>query len=192
MNRLALAALVALLAGSLVSATTALSQDKPAPVRLGFLDVRGAFEKYKKREEVEKQLRTKTDALEARFRQEQARIDQTAEKLNTMNEGTDERAQLERQIGIDRNTLDLDKKIEARKLQIEARRKEALLYKAICLEAQALAQERGLAGVLLFTPLDTDFERKSDLDIFMGTRTVIARDESLDVTADVVQRLNAQ
>jgi Skp family chaperone for outer membrane proteins len=190
MNRIVLGALAALLVGSL-TATAVLSQDRPAPTRLGFVDVRKAFESYRKKKDVEEQLKARTDALEQRFRQESARIEQAAEKLNTLNEGSEERAQLDRQISIDRSTLDMDKKYEARRLQREARRKEALIYKEISQEAQALGQERGLAAVFLHVPLEADFETKGDLDIFMGTRAVLCRDDSLDVTAELVQRLNA-
>lgn len=189
MKRYLAAAFAALVIGS-GAVTTVLSQADPAPTRLGFIDIRKAFETYRKRKDVMEQVKTKSDAFVAQLKQRTAQIEQMAEKLNTMNAGTDEYAALDRQIAVEKYAIDVDKKQKGRELDTEQRKKNALIYKEICQEAQTLGQERGLAAVLLYIPPDTDFDQ--DLDLIVSTRAVLCRDDQLDVTQEVVTRLNAQ
>ena len=189
MKRYLLAAFAAIVIGS-GAVTTVLSQDRPAPTRLGFIDIRKAFETYRKRKEAMEQVKVKSDAFLATLKQRATQVEEMAGRLNTMNPGTDEYANLDRQIAMEKYALDVDKKQKGRELDLEQRRKNALIYKEICQEAQTLGQERGLAAVLLYIPPETEFDQ--DLDLIVSTRAVLCRDDQLDVTAEVVSRLNAQ
>jgi Skp family chaperone for outer membrane proteins len=171
-------------------AVSALSQDRPAPTKLGFVDIKKAFETYTKRKDVQDQLKTKNDALVAQFKSRATQIEQDGEKLNTLNPGTEEYQALSRTLDVAKYTLDLDKKTKARELNAEERKKNALIYREICQEAKAYGTEQGLAAVMLFIPAQTDFEQ--DLDIIVSTRAVLCHDDQLDVTKAVVDRLNAQ
>lgn len=189
MKRYLAAALAALVIGSSLS-LTALSQDRPAPLKLGFIDMRKAFETYRKRKDVMEQLKAKNDAFVAQLKQRASALEQANDRLNTLNAGSEDYVHLARQIKLDKYTLDVDKDLKGRELEAEQRKKNALIYKEICQEAQAYGQEQGLAAVLLYIPAETDFEQ--DLDIIVSTRAVLCRDDQLDVTKDVVTRLNAQ
>jgi Skp family chaperone for outer membrane proteins len=171
-------------------AVSALSQDRPAPTKLGFVDIKKAFETYTKRKDVQDQLKTKNDALVAQFKARATQIEQDGEKLNTLNPGTEEYQALSRTLDVAKYTLDLDKKTKARELNAEERKKNALIYREICQEAKTYGTEQGLAAVMLFIPAQTDFEQ--DLDIIVSTRAVLCHDDQLDVTKAVVDRLNAQ
>src|SRR5262245_28424023 len=182
----------ALLAAAICAgiAASALSQDRPAPTRLGFVNIKTVFQTYRKKKDVDEQLKTKRDALVARFKARADQISQDADKLNTLNPGTDEYVALTRSIDLAKYTLDMDKKMGARELDTEQRKKNALIYREICQEAKAYGVEQGLAAVMLFIPADADIE--PDLDIIVSTRAVLCHDDSLDVTKTIVERLNAQ
>ena len=61
-----------------------------------------------------------------------------------------------------------DKKNEYRKLDAEASRRVALIYKEISDEAANYRAQHGLAAVFLYVPIEAGFEtKKSDLDIFL-------------------------
>jgi Skp family chaperone for outer membrane proteins len=171
-------------------AVSALSQDRPTPMKLGFVDIKKAFETYTKRKDVQDQLKVKNDALVVQFKARAGQIEQDAEKLNTLNPGTEEYQALTRTLDLAKYTLDLDKKLKARELDSEQRKKHALIYREICQEAKAYGLEQGLAAVMLYIPAQTDFEQ--DLDIIVSTRAVLCHDDQLDVTKAVVDRLNAQ
>ncbi len=189
MKRYFAAALAALVIGSSLSLTV-LSQDRPAPLKLGFVDMRKAFETYRKRKDVMEQLKTKNDAFVDQLKKRAAALEQANDKLNTLNAGSEDYLLLARQIKLDKYTFDVDKELKGRELDGEQRKKNALIYKEICQEAQAYGLEQGLAAVFLYIPAETDFEQ--DLDIIVSTRAVLCRDDQLDVTAPVVTRLNAQ
>src|SRR5262245_4144994 len=171
-------------------AVSAMSQDHPAPTKLGFIDIKKAFETYQKRKDVQDQLKAKNDALVTRFKAQASQIEQDSEKLNTLNPGTEEYLALTRTLDLAKYTLDLDKKMKARELDAEQRKKNALIYREICQEAKAYGVEQGFAAVMLFIPAQADFEQ--DLDIIVSTRAVLCHDDQLDVTKAVVDRLNAQ
>jgi len=189
MNRHFIAALVALVAGSAL-ATSVLSQATPAPMRLGFIDIRKAFETYRKRTEVMAQLKKKSEDFDAALKQRVQQIEQDTDKLATMNSGSDEYIDLARRIEIGKAQFDVEKKYKGRLLEAEQRKKNALVYKEISQEAAAYGLEQGLAAVLMYLPAETDFEQ--DLDMVVPTRAVLCRDDQLDVTKAVVDRLNAQ
>ena len=171
-------------------AVNAMSQDRPTPTKLGFVDIKKAFETYTKRKDVQDQLKAKNDTLVVQFKARATQIEQDAEKLNTLNPGTEEYQALTRTLDLAKYTLDLDKKLKARELDAEQRKKHALIYREICQEAKAFGLEQGLAAVMLYIPAQTDFEQ--DLDIIVSTRAVLCHDDQLDVTKAVVDRLNAQ
>ena len=189
MNRYLTAALVALVAGSAL-ATSVLSQATPAPLRLGFIDIRKAFETYLKRIDVMEQHKKKSTDYDTALKQRFQQIEAEQDKLATMNSGTDEYIELARRIKGEKAMFEVDKEFKQRTLEAEQRKKNALVYKEISQEAAAYALEQGLAAVLMYLPSETDFEQ--DLDMVVPTRAVLCRDEQLDVTKAVVDRLNAQ
>jgi Skp family chaperone for outer membrane proteins len=183
---LALAAAVAVSA----AVTIVHSQSAPAPTRLGFIDIRKAFEGYRKRQDILDQLKRKSEEFDLQLKQRVAQIQQESDKLATMNSGTDEYIELARRIKGEKAVFDVDKDYKARMLDAEQRRKNAAVYREISHECAAYGQEQGLAAVFMYLPPDTDFEQ--DLDMVVPTRAAIWRDDQLDVTKAVVERLNAQ
>lgn len=182
----ALAAVIGLL-----SVQTSLGQDAPMPTKIGFLNMRRVFEEYWRRENIEKVLRARTDALEASLESEKKRLEEMGDELATLNEDSDEYRQRIREMEISRFQLKLDQEGEMRRIQAEAKRQEALLYKDVVRECQAFGESQGFAAVLLTAPLGPDFEKTAELDIVVATRTVLWCDDRLEVTDKVLEFLNA-
>ena len=88
-------------------------------------------------------------------------------------------------------SIEFDQKDELRRIQRDARRKEALLYKDIVRECQAFGEERGFAAIMLSSPLPPKFEEEADLELVIATRNVLWHDDRLDVTPQVLEFLNA-
>jgi Skp family chaperone for outer membrane proteins len=181
------AALAALGIGSL---TASLAQDKPVPTRLGFIDMNKAYETYRKRKELTDALGDKKKDILAQLKKRAKAIDEKTDSLNTMNPGTPKYVETERDISIAKYVLDLDQKQLRSDLEDEQRKKFAAIYKEICQEADAYGAEHGLAAVFLYFPPDFDFG--ANFELFSDTRAVLCRDAQLDVTKEVVERLNAQ
>lgn len=183
------AALAAFVLGG--GAATVLSQGEPPPLKVGFLDVGKAFEDYRKREQVEGTLNARTDALEEKFRGLKAELEAAVEELRTLNPDSEAYTEKRRQIELQQMAVKYDREQALKGLEREARRQKALLYKEICEEAGAWGEEHGLAAVFLKVPLGQEFIERGDLDLITSTRTALWSDSRLDITADLVQHLNA-
>src|SRR5436190_297740 len=98
-----------LLAAALVLATAAatsvLSQQAAVPTRIGFLDIKKAFETYRKHKDAMEQLKKKNDDFVATLKQWGGRIDAMNDKLNQLNSGTDEYGALEQQISVEKSNM---------------------------------------------------------------------------------------
>jgi Skp family chaperone for outer membrane proteins len=184
------AAFAALAVGaSAAVVTVAQDKDKPVPTRLGFLDLGKAYDMYRKRKDVSESLNAKKKDVLASLKKRASEIDEKSGNLNTLNPGTPQYANLERDIAYAKFSLDFDQKSYRNELQDEERKQLAAIYKEISQEAEAYGAEHGLAAVLLYLP--PDFDVGSNLELFSFTRAVLCRDPQLDVTKEVVDRLNA-
>jgi Skp family chaperone for outer membrane proteins len=189
MQRLALPLLVVLVLGAL--ATVTVSQDAGPSSRVVFVDVQKVFETYRKRTDVEARLNAEMDALDARFKKQAADVEHEAERLETLNPGSVEHTEVERRVDMLRFGLKYDRESEQRRLQRQMNREKTLIYKEIVLEAQALGEARGYAAVQLYVPFGAELDRNMDPSVMMATRTVLWRDDRLDVTRELVDSLNA-
>jgi Skp family chaperone for outer membrane proteins len=181
---------LALVVGAL-SAQPVLSQETPEPTRTGFLDMRRVFQEYWKRENIESALRARTDALEESLARQKQALEEMGDELATLNQDSEEFRTRRREMEMLRFQIKLDQEEELGRIQAEAKRKEALLYKDVVRECQAFGESRGYAAIMLTTPLGPDFEKSAELDIIVATRTVLWQDDRLDITDAVLEFLNA-
>jgi len=179
--------LAALAVGASAAVVTT-AQDKPVPTRLGFVDLGKAYDTYRKRKDVAESLNAKKKDLLASLKKRASEIDEKSGQLNTLNPGTTNYANLEREIAFAKYMLDFDQKSMRNQLEDESRKQLAAIYKEISQEAEAYGAEHQLAAVLLYLP--PDFDVGSNFELFSFTRTVLCRDPQLDVTKEVVDRLN--
>lgn len=190
MKRLVLAAAAV---SALAVATTAVrSQDAPPPNRVAFVDVERAVNEWKKRDEVRKALKARSDALAGHFKQERNRIDEKESRLATLNETSDDYLRLQREVDGDKFLLKRDQEYERMRLELQERREVWMLYKAVVTEARGIAEAKGLACVLDSTPLTPEMDKAKDPLSHVPKRTVVWSDPRLDLTAEVIESLNAQ
>jgi Skp family chaperone for outer membrane proteins len=185
------AALAALAVGSAAAvATVGQDKDKPAPTRLGFVDLTKAYDTYRKHADLMSGLNAKSKAMSDQLKKRSNAIDELEGTLNTMNPDNPKYAATEREITLARSELKYDRESARTQLEREATRLRGGVYKEICQESEAFGAEHGLAAVFLYLP--PSFDYGSNFDLFSNTRAVLCRDAQLDVTTEVVARLNAQ
>lgn len=187
MKHLPWLAAAALALGGLAAST---GHTKAPPVALGFLDVGRAFDTYGKTKTVMDQLKDKSAKYLAKLKQRAGEVDEKSSKLHTLNPGSPEYAALDREISFDKAGIKIDEDFMQREIEEEKRKKLLGIYRELCQESQNYGAEHELAAVMLYIPADTDFGQ--NLEVVMNTRTVLCRDDQLDVTKAIVDRLNAQ
>ena len=183
------AALAALAVGSAAAVST-FSQAADAPTRIGFIDMKKAYDTYRKRVDLTESLNAKSKTMFDQLKKRDNAIQDLAGTLNTMNPDNPKYAQTQREVTLSNYELEYDKKAARASLEEESRKLFGSVYKEICQEAEAYGAENGYAAILLYLPPDFDFG--SNIDLFSSTRAVLCRDTSLDVTEKVVGRLNGQ
>lgn len=188
--RLAAAVVVSLALGAL-AARTIHSQAAPAPLEVGFVDVDKVLSGYRKREAMEKEFVTRSEQLQARFRQERTGIEAKREKLATLAEGSEDYLRLEREADIALLTWKRDQEFEDRRLKLEHNRRLGLVYREICSEIRVQAEKRGLAAVYAYDPLPAGFETRTVVASVIQNRDVLWADGRLDISSEVVEALNA-
>lgn len=189
--RLVPAVLCSLVLG-VVAATTVHSQNQPTPTQVGFVDVERVLQEYRKRQSVEKELSQRAEQLKTDFKRRRNEIEAKRDKLATLAEGSEEYLQLEREVDIDLLTWKRDQEFEDRKLKAEQNRRIGMLYRELCAEVRAQAEQRGLAAVYAWDPLPAGFETKMNTLAVIERRDVLWADGRLELTNQVIDALNAQ
>jgi Skp family chaperone for outer membrane proteins len=189
--RLVPAVLVTLALG-VAAATTVHSQSQPVPNQVGFVDVERVLQEYRKRESVEKELSQRADQLKTEFKRRRNEIEAKRDKLATLAEGSEEALRLEREVDIDLLTWKRDQEYEDRRLKAEQNKRIGMLYRELCAEVRAQAEQRGLAAVYAWDPLPAGFETKMNALAVVERRDVLWADSRLELTNQVIEALNAQ
>jgi len=185
-----LPALAALALGSAAAVTTLAQQQPTPPTRVAFIDLGKAYDTYRKYGTTMESLGATTKDMRTSLQKRRKAIEDEVDQLNVFNPGTPQYVELDRKIALDKYAYEFDQKGMRDQFEEERRKRLWALYKEISLEAEAYGAEHGYAAVELFLPLDFDFG--GDPTLFALTRAVVWRDPQLDITKDIVERLNAQ
>ena len=186
------------------SATTVLSQDEPPLMddtqpaktggstggRIAVIDIGRALLTYERGVEIERQVRTDFEKLDASFSKEFTGLEAEYEELQTLRKGTEQYLRRKRELDLRRMTLDYDSKNALEMLRGKERYEKIMLYQAICDEGAVYGKSKGLDAVLLTVSLSADIVERGDPELLISTRAVLWHDERLDITDEIVRRLN--
>lgn len=183
-------------AGSLAlgafASRTVLSQQQPTPVQNGFVDIEKVMGEYRKRQTVMQELDRRRDTLAQQFKTRRTQIEEKRDKLATIAPDSDEFLRLERELDLEMLAWKRDKEFEDGALGREQSQKFGMIYREICNEVRVQAEQRGLAAVFAYDPLPAGFETRQNALAVISNRDVLWSDARLDLTAAVLQSLNAQ
>ncbi len=171
------------------------AQGPAAPVapeaRAAVCDLQAIFSEYVRAKDLLAQLNEKRQALAAEDEQRSKAIDALQAELAGLKPGSDEyearRAEVERQ-QIDRAVAI---QFGESALRREHRRLTMDMYTEITQTVTAIAQERGFNLVLYRDGALVDTDETLELLAQIRSRKLLYSDDSLDITADVLARLNA-
>jgi Skp family chaperone for outer membrane proteins len=161
---------------------------------IGFVDVQKVVRDYKKTAEITANLDKRLIQVRNELKRDRDRLQTQIQDLEaaslTGNEDPLKRLEDERTIAVARIQLEIREKhlvVELERDLVEHMKK---VFKEIQREAQSISTERGLGAVFL---VNTDeVEGKSQIEVMrsMVLRQVLWHDERLDLTAEILRRLN--
>ncbi|MCG3135211.1 MAG: hypothetical protein HMLKMBBP_02721 [Planctomycetes bacterium] len=175
------------------AAVPALSQDdKRTPFQTGVVDMARVLAEYRKAEQVEAALKSRSEALDKEFKETIGAARAKQEKLATLNRDSEEFVKLEREITAELARIDADGKWNQKRLERDRDQRLCALYAEANAEVRLQAESKGLAAVFNLRPLLPGWERSSDPDAVLAGRTVLWADASVDLTQPVIEALNAK
>ena len=163
---------------------------------IGFVDVQKVIFDYKKTTEI-------TKTLENRIRQEQSVLRQKKEALRQKIEqlsdpdATEEknaallrRARIKRDIALERVDIELSEKSALIRLEQDLVAHMKKVYKEVRREAEAVARDRNLKAVFMVADAKISGRTRDQVSSEILVRSVLWFDPSLDLTAELLRRLN--
>lgn len=189
--RLAVVAIGSLVLG-IAASRTVLSQQAPVPTQAAWVDVERVMTEYRKRTLVGGELEKRRDQLNQQFKQRRLQIEEKRDKLATLAPDGEEFLRLERELDLEMLAFKRDKEFEDARLGAEQSQKLGMIYREVCNEARAQAEQRGLAAVYSYQPLQQGFEKRSGVLSLIANRDILWADGRLDLTDAIVKALNAQ
>ncbi len=161
-----------------------------AQVQIGFIDFQKCFEEYKKADAQVKEQEKLLEAERGKIRIAEQKIIAMRDNLDLLTDGSPDQLELKKKIEVAKVDLNIDKELIAMNYQrmlVELLKK---VYEDIRREVKAVAQEKGLKLVLLQASGDITGKTRQDVVNNILIRPVFYFDASLDITAEVVARLN--
>lgn len=162
---------------------------------IGFVDVQRVIFEYKKTKDI-------TTTLENRIRQERRLVNQRKDALRARMEGLNdlgpgetnasllERARLEKEIALEKVEIELSEKNALIQLEQDLVEHMKKVYKEVRRESEAVARERGLKAVFMVTDDKIEGRSRNEVSSEILVRPVLWFDSSLDLTTEILQRLN--
>ncbi len=162
-----------------------------SPARVAVCDIQQVFANYARAKDLLAQLNDKRQALTAEDEQRGKAIDALGVELAGLKPGSKEyEARL-----AEADRLRLDRTVNAQFKEVtllrEHRRLTLEMYGEVTKVVAAVAGERGLTLVLCRDADLVDTDETAELVAQIRNRKVLYSDPSLDITADVLARLNA-
>lgn len=157
---------------------------------VGFVDVERVVLEYKKTADITTQLEARLKQNSEQVRTKRQALLQKVEALELSDPPALERLQKERDLALEKVEIELQEK--GALLQQERELVEHLkkVYKVVQREVAAIGASKGLSAVYLISRDELGGRTRSDVWAGIQLRNVLWHDEKLDLTAEVVQRLN--
>ncbi|HYC78109.1 MAG TPA: OmpH family outer membrane protein [Planctomycetota bacterium] len=167
----------------------AASAQAPVPP-FAVVDFGKAILEYKKHAEMNSKLEQELEAVKASVHRERQRIAALKEGLDLFIEGSRERLDQEKKIRLAEIEVDLNTKLAAYEIQGRIAENLKKVYGDVADTAKKIAEERGIKLVISYNGNPITAKTEEGVKNAIITRAVLYADPSIDLTAEVVARLN--
>ncbi len=189
---IAAALAAAALAGAVVPAARAQAD---APIKIGVVNVAIAFGKTKDMQEFNAYMRNRQDLLEAAEKGYQAQMNDMQQRLNNLKPDTDQYDALAKDATETLAKFKMEEQLKKAELTLLLTKHEKALFVLIQKVTTDLAKERNLDLVIVepevTLPATVQGVTPEQLDTVFRQKTVLFASPRIDLTADVVTRMDA-
>ena len=159
--------------------------------KIGIVDIGGVFEKYQRRIDLDQALKEQETGFQDEINRKRKETIDLDEETQLLDLGSENRSNNESLL--ERKNVELEGYAKFAERQLLKKYKDffEIIYKEVVQKVEAIGKQEGFDLIIKKEESDLKSEEVSDLQFKIGIRTVLYHSDSVDITLDVIDNLNA-
>jgi Skp family chaperone for outer membrane proteins len=159
--------------------------------KIGVVDISGVFEKYQKRIDLDQELKEQEQGFQDEINKKRKEIIDLDEETQLLDLGSESRSKNENLL--ERKSVELEGYAKFAERQLLKKYKEFFenTYQEVVQKVEEIGKQSNFDLIIKKEEPNLESGQISDLQFKIGIRTVLYHSESVDITSDVIDNLNA-
>ncbi len=189
--RMPIICLVFALLASLIYANINLANAEAEDFKIGIVDISSVFEKYQKRIDLDLELKEQEKGFQDEVNKKRKEIIDLDEETQLLDLGSETRSNNENLL--ERKNVELEGYAKFAERQLLKKYKDFFenIYQEVVLKVEEIGKQEGFDLIIKNEESDLKGGQISDLQFKIGIRTVLFHSNSVEITLDVIDALNA-
>ncbi len=189
--RMPIMCLALTLLASLICTNINLTNAEAEDFKIGIVDISNVFEKYQKRIDLDQELKEQEKGFQDEINKKRKEIIDLDEETQLLDLGSESRSNNENML--ERKNVELEGYAKFAERQLLKKYKDFFenIYQEVILKVEEIGKQEGFDLIIKNEESDLKGGQISDLQFKIGIRTVLYHSDSVDITLDVIDTLNA-
>ncbi len=159
--------------------------------KIGVVDISGVFEKYQKRIDLDQELKEQEQGFQDEINKKRKEIIDLDEETQLLDLGSESRSKNENLL--ERKNVELEGYAKFAERQLLKKYKNFFenTYQEVVQKVEEIGKQNNFDLIIKKEEPNLESGQISDLQFKIGIRTVLYHSESVDITSDVIDNLNA-
>jgi Skp family chaperone for outer membrane proteins len=159
--------------------------------KIGIVDISSVFEKYQKRIDLDQKLKEQEKGFQDEVNKKRKEIIDLDEETQLLDLGSESRSNNENML--ERKNVELEGYAKFAERQLLKKYKNFFenIYEEVVQKVEEIGKQEGYDLIIKKEESDLKSGQISDLQFKIGIRTVLYHSDSVDITLDVIENLNA-
>jgi Skp family chaperone for outer membrane proteins len=159
--------------------------------KIGIVDISSVFEKYQKRIDLDQKLKEQEKGFQDEVNKKRKEIIDLDEETQLLDLGSESRSNNENML--ERKNVELEGYAKFAERQLLKKYKNFFenIYQEVVQKIEEIGKQEGFDLIIKKEESDLKSGKISDLQFKIGIRTVLYHSDSVDITLDVIENLNA-
>jgi Skp family chaperone for outer membrane proteins len=179
------------LLASLIYTNINIANAEAEDFKIGIVDIGNVFEKYQKRIDLDQELKEQEKEFQDEVNKKRKEIIDLDEETQLLDLGSESRSNNENLM--ERKNVELEGYAKFAERQLLKKYKDFFenIYQEVVQKVEKIGEQEGFDLIIKNEEADLKSNEISDLQFKIGIRTVLYHSDSVDITLDVVDILNA-
>ena len=179
------------LLASLIYTNINIANAEAEDFKIGIVDIGSVFEKYQKRIDLDQELKEQEKGFQDEVNKKRKEIIDLDEETQLLDLGSESRSSNENLM--ERKNVELEGYAKFAERQLLKKYKDFFenIYQEVVQKVEEIGKQEGFDLIIKKEEADLKSGKISDLQFKIGIRTVLYHSDSVDITLDVVDALNA-